>query len=1048
MICFWYFFVFSVYCLSACRSLPSQSGPELPNIIANHTNWIISPSLSPSLIFKPVFYQIQCRNFKNIHQSVRQRSDIAFLLLLAGDVSVNPGPDTQTIKIACANVRSVGNKCQLIKSFIGECNISTLSLTETHLLDLGGTQPDLVRRALKPQGFGLLDCVRQTRAIGGCRVRRGGGVGYLHDERFTSCIMKTHTYSSFEHLVVTTDFLNMKLNIVTIYRPTNLSQSTFCDEFEKFLSYIVSQPFDYIITGDFNLHLEKDNKITRTFNEILDNFNLKQHVNFPTHNQGRNLDLFITSDDFDLVQSIKPADFLSDHCAIIATLKSHVKSAPLFKTIKFRPFKKINMESFRNDLLKSELICNPKNNSTDLYNQYHTILADLVNRHAPLKTKKCSLREPAPWITEEVLTAKRTKRYFERTWRRTKSATDRRRLSASVHRYNHIISKAKNDWYKKIIKENESKPKKLWESINHILHKKQSSPLPDCSNISDLANSFATFFKEKIDKIRAALVGDGCVGGNIKPDYVPPLFNEFKPVTEMDVLKLLSSVPNKFCDLDPCPTSIVKECMDILVTPITKIINLSLSEGIFPSQFKQALVSPLLKKPSLPKNEFKNYRPVSNLNFISKLLEKVVASQIKSHMAQFSLDNSFQSAYKSFHSTETALLSVQNDIYMAMEKGQVTALTLLDLSAAFDTIDHSILLDRLSDWFGFCGGAINWLKSYLCDRFQSISIQGVISDPIQLLFGVPQGSVLGPLLFIMYTTPLSKVISKTQGINHHLYADDTQVYNFFTKRNCDNSFKNLQNCLGNVQDWMFSNKLKLNPDKTEFLIIGNKSQRAKFSSKFPISLLDNDILPAPSARNLGVTFDSDFNFISHINSIVKSCNYHLRDFRRIRKHLDQDTATALGNALISSRLDYCNSLLFGAPSTYIKKLQRIQNSLARIITQSSGYASASKLLESLHWLPVKSRIHFKVSLLCYKAVQFEQPPSLAKFFTARDTPYDIRSVTETSVDHPPTVKKYGDRAFSFYAPSLWNKLPQEVRESPSVDSFRKRLKTYYFNHPP
>ena len=202
--------------------------------------------------------------------------------------------------------------------------------------------------------------------------------------------------------------------------------------------------------------------------------------------------------------------------------------------------------------------------------------------------------------------------------------------------------------------------------------------------------------------------------------------------------------------------------MDILVTPITTIINLSLSEGIFPNQFKQALVTPLLKKSSLSKNDLKNYRPVSNLNFISKLLEKVVAFQIKSHLAQFGLDNSFQSAYKSFHSTETALLSVQNDVYMAMEKGQVTAFTLLDLSAAFDTIDHDILLNRMAEWFGFGGRAVGWLKSYLSDRFQSINIFGVVSNPIELLFGVPKGSVLGHHSLLCIQHLLAKLFLKLQ----------------------------------------------------------------------------------------------------------------------------------------------------------------------------------------------------------------------------------------------------------------------------------------------
>ena len=394
--------------------------------------------------------------------------------------------------------------------------------------------------------------------------------------------------------------------------------------------------------------------------------------------------------------------------------------------------------------------------------------------------------------------------------------------------------------------------------------------------------------------------------------------------------KIISSSASKSCDLDPCPTSLVKDCLDLLVTPITNIINYSFAEKVFPDRFKLAIVTPLLKKPTLPKNDLKNYRPVSNLHFISKIVEKVVAKQIKQHVDGCGLDNPFQSAYKAYHSTETALLSVQNDIYEQMGKGKVTALTLLDLSAAFDTIDHKILLDRLEDWFGITGDALKWLVDYLFNRSQSINTLGAISIALFLFFGVPQGSVLGPLLFILYTTPLSQILSSYQDINHHLYADDTQAYTSFNTSTFKPNIQQLQNCLVNVQDWMYQNKLKLNPDKTEFLVIGNKCQREKFVSEFPIDILGNQLSPSDHARNLGVNFDANFDFKRHINNTVSSCNYYIRDIRRIRKHLTLNSATALANALVSSRLDYCNSLLYSVPQYYLQKLQRIQNSLLEL----------------------------------------------------------------------------------------------------------------------
>ena len=216
-----------------------------------------------------------------------------------------------------------------------------------------------------------------------------------------------------------------------------------------------------------------------------------------------------------------------------------------------------------------------------------------------------------------------------------------------------------------------------------------------------------------------------------------------------------------------------------------------------------------------------NYRPVSNLSFLSKILEKVVASSLNSHINSSHTSNDYPSAYRKFHSTETALLKIHNDILSSMDDGRVTALTLLDLSAAFDTIDHTILLRRLGNWFGVSGKALDWFKSYLTGRRQRIKLGNCLSSRSDLSFGVPQGSVLGPLLFTLYTTPLSSLVSG-HAIPHHLYADDSQLYVSFSSGDSAAALNGLRSCLASVQSWMSTNKL--NPDKTEFLLIGNERQ--------------------------------------------------------------------------------------------------------------------------------------------------------------------------------------------------------------------------------
>ena len=310
-----------------------------------------------------------------------------------------------------------------------------------------------------------------------------------------------------------------------------------------------------------------------------------------------------------------------------------------------------------------------------------------------------------------------------------------------------------------------------------------------------------------------------------------------------------------------------------------------------------AYVTPLHKKPSLDRNILKNYRPVSNLSFISKLIEKVVAKQLNEFILHKGLLNANQSAYKSSHSTETALLKIQNDIALSVDSGKAVALTLLDLSAAFDTIDHSLLYDCLHDWFGLDGTVLSWIKSYLSNRKQKIKIGDSFSEAVILPFGVPQGSVQGPLLFTLYTSPLSQVISKFN-VTHHLYADDTQIYLTVDSRNFDSSMEELTECLKSVQEWMDGVKLKLNPEKNKFIIIGQKAIRESLAPNFPVPFLQNNISPLVEVKNLGVIFDSDNSFDNHVAKVCRACYYHLRDLRRIRKFLGVETATFWYNVLV------------------------------------------------------------------------------------------------------------------------------------------------------
>ena len=468
---------------------------------------------------------------------------------------------------------------------------------------------------------------------------------------------------------------------------------------------------------------------------------------------------------------------------------------------------------------------------------------------------------------------------------------------------------------------------------------------------------------------------------------------------------------------------------------------MSLSTGEMPYDLKEAILVPIIKKMLLDPEILNNFRPISNLPFLSKIIEKVVARRLNAHMTVHNFHEVMQSAYKQFHSTETALVCVFGDFLQSIDKNKPVLLLMLDLSAAFDTVDHEILLLRMQEQIGICGIALKWFRSYLSGRKQSVILNGVTSEPRALNCGVPQGSVLGPILFNVHTRPIGNTL-RNHNIPFHLYADDSQTYAIFELENYETTVLKMSKLVSDIRTWYSQNLLMCNDSKTEVLVISSKHK--PINKHIPVPVGDCLIQPNPLVRDLGVAVDEHLSMTKHVTCVIQSAFLKIREISYYRKYLSPDATKTLIHAYITSRVDYCNSLLYGLPKVHLNKFQSVLNTAARLVTLTRKYDHITPILRELHWLPVQQRVKFKVLILTFKSLNGLAPRYLQDRLIIKHN-NGLRSDDSKFLLVPRSnLKSYGDRCFSVSGPKLWNSLPKKLRMCNSLEKFKTMLKTFLF----
>ena len=730
-----------------------------------------------------------------------------------------------------------------------------------------------------------------------------------------------------------------------------------------------------------------------------------------------------------------------------------------------RELGKINIDSFREDLFFSEMNQDDFKSVNEAVQIYIDTVGAVLDKHAPLITKKFTKQKSDFW-NEECQSAVRERRRVKRAINKAKarpetSVYEARELKSLFQEASNeaetVINKSRDDYYNKQLSSCKGDPKGTYKVINKLLDKEYGNNKVPNGDEGVVADKLKSFFDNKVKTIYSNIrkrqtsskSNEVSTSTNLDKESdntVNFRLDFFKEISILELEELISTLPNKSSPLDVIPLWLFKHCLPELLPIVHYIVNQSLKDGIFPSALKEASIRPGLKKPTLDVDDLKNYRPISNLSYLSKILEKAVHNQLCDYVNKNNLFSPHQSGYRQFHSCETAVTKIHNDVLMMIDGKENVLLLLLDLSAAFDTINHDLLLKKLSSVYGIKNTALQWLKSYLSNRTYKVRVKKGTSSEGFLEIGVPQGSILGPLLFIMYTKDLEKIVTQ-YGFTVHLYADDTQIYFAFDVHSKNPNLDGIKACFQDIKDWMAENFLKLNEDKTELLNIGpyeSTVQSLNLSKDISISVKEK-------AKNLGFIFDNELNLDAQVNAVTQICYINQRNLNKIGSKLSHELKIQLVHSNILCFIDYCNSVYGGLTECNIKKLQKIQNNAVRFVFGLYGLKSRehiSPYLKKLHFLPVRYRIKYKIALLVFKCINNLAPNYLKDMITLRQVKRRSSRLDDDFfiLKIPPKCNfSKSEAAFSHSGPKIWNGLPYEIRSLSSLNVFKSTLKTYFFN---
>ena len=931
------------------------------------------------------------------------------------------------VKLAHVNARSVPMHIHEIMKILLETKLDVLGVSETFISENTPTS------LYQIPGYKFIHKSRDKK----CR----GGIGLYVNENLPVKVIKLSTeLVQPEMLFVEVTIGNTKMAVGVIYKSPKIPYSVYALVHENLVA--ISTKYEHcLIMGDMNInHLLPNSSACKFFTSyITEPFALTQVITEPTRITATSstlIDLMLTSSPENVkVQGVVDTPGISDHCL---TFLAYSLKKPKFKPkmVTRRDFRKFNKDAFMRDMALAPWGNIEAVDDDDIDNKvtiFENIHRDIIDKHAPFRTFRVT-RPATPWFTDEIKDLMDERDKYKNKFNKDKRPETELLFKDLRNKVTHAIRKSKIKCFNDRINTKIKDPKQFHQALKNF-SVVQSKINNDQCNINPTALNEA-FLKNNNGKVSDTLITDE-VNEILKKSNEPAF--SFSEVTVGQVIKMVRTIKSNASGVDSISAYFLKLGIEHSVYAFTDIINASITYNKFPERWKKALVKPLPKvaNPIVATD----YRPISLLPAFSKILEKLVAKQMIEYLKATGYLDNLQSAYKQSHSTITALLNVTDDIYEALENSELTFLVLLDYSKAFDCANHKLILAKLQA-AGFKNDSLSWITSYLSGRSQKVVAGSVESDWESVANGVPQGSVLGPLLFTILVSDISDAIKRGR---YHLYADDTQLYYKCKVEDANSTIAHINSDLKNIFDYSKRNCLKLNASKSKFIVIGSRPNLKKLKNTVLDEIkLGQDVIEREYAvKNLGIVFDEYFSWHKHVNLITAKAYGKLQHVFRFKNFLSQKAKWSLSETYILSQFNYGDIILQGLSNQLVQKIQKVQNSCIRFTFGLRKYDHITATRKNNKIISMEDRRLFHSLCLMFKITKKIAPIYLCNRISYRNSLHNHNTRHRNDIITPFARSRIRSLSFFIFITNRFNQLSNYIDIAGiSLNTFRTKCFNY------